>query len=989
MINKKELQITEKMFSLENDVITLALSAPYYDLTGKTITAVFSPSGIETEPLEAVDGVIQIPIYSSMIKKGVNFIQLNFRWGTTKLEQSGKLMWVIGQSLETTGPAQEDVDIITYLVNIATQAKKDADTALLEANRIVEEAGDVRFVLDESVETAGESKEALDESISLANTTKTELDESIQDANTINASLTDEETGTIKRATDINIALENNIDDAVDVNAALSHDELGTIKRAADIKQSLEETIDDAGESKVALEGSIKDAGTAKSNLEDVIGAANTKKTELVDTIDNANTKINEITNPDDGTIKKTNDAKVSLEEKITEAGTAKTQIEDAITNNQIVTLPEFNAHKEEYTQYKDTNNLKIAKVEKDINDYQSTMANVNVNQEAKQKVTDYGIVSLPKNTANGQVSATVKGNTVNQLLEGKGDTLDGWLETTGTTIVNNFFKVDVAVGLITSYPVNIVNGNKYYIAVNYQAVGAGRDLSILLRDGITNVAGSFILNTTDITMKRKSDILTATANGDRLRFFRVAGTDEGYYNLQGLMLINLTQTFGSGNEPTVEQCDLMFPNYFDGTKSTISASRLKSVGKNILPPNSFEQGSVDLAGIIYNDITRIRTKFIQVISNQYYVISGSPRHVFWFWYDLNKNFIGSDLVASYTKKSPTTARYVILRQGGSNDAQTATVWNNSSVQLEKGAVATPYEPYTESTSYLPNVGELRSLPNGTKDEVRVSGGKAEKVKRVSDKVVLDGSLNWRWLATSQELTYRIQINSWGQSNNIALLTETNSIASNGDAAYTIQASATLSYYDYRLISMDNANGNLYLKVEKTKVDAMVGATTLDKFKAYLNLYPITLTYQLAEPIITPIEVSGTLLSNPSGTVYVENVVADAGIYNDGITTQYADLPIKEVDKLIKYDFETGVQTSLDVSKVVINADKLSFTHPDLVNGDMVFYDYSYDVESTEAETEIEYYDSRHTIKDTTNNKFYSWKISSTNGVASVDLTEV
>ena len=98
--------------------------------------------------------------------------------------------------------------------------------------------------------------------------------------------------------------------------------------------------------------------------------------------------------------------------------------------------------------------------------------------------------------------------------------------------------------------------------------------------------------------------------------------------------------------------------------------------------------------------------------------------------------------------------------------------------------VATPYEPYTESTQYLPNVGELRSLPNGVADEIRVSGEKAEHIKRIDD----DG------------------------------------------------------------------------------------------------------VAELAEPIITPIQVSGTLLSNPSGTVYVEPVVADAGIYGTiGINVLHQD----------------------------------------------------------------------------------------------------
>src|SRR5690606_10378226 len=57
----------------------------------------------------------------------------------------------------------------------------------------------------------------------------------------------------------------------------------------------------------------------------------------------------------------------------------------------------------------------------------------------------------------------------------------------------------------------------------------------------------------------------------------------------------------------------------------------------------------------------------------------------------------------------------------------------------------TPYKPYTESTQYItaknPETGEileLRSLPNGVKDELRVSEGKAiirtkKKILQASD----------------------------------------------------------------------------------------------------------------------------------------------------------------------------------------------------------------------------------------------------------------
>ena len=74
----------------------------------------------------------------------------------------------------------------------------------------------------------------------------------------------------------------------------------------------------------------------------------------------------------------------------------------------------------------------------------------------------------------------------------------------------------------------------------------------------------------------------------------------------------------------------------------------------------------------------------------------------------------------------------------------------------------------------------------------------------------------------------------------------------------------------------------------------------------------------------------------------------------------------------------------------VIATDKLSFTHPDLVNGDIVFTTYFYDVESTQGETTVTYYDSRHTVKDKTlENKFYQWTIEVDNGTPSIKLMEV
>ena len=164
---------------------------------------------------------------------------------------------------------------------------------------------------------------------------------------------------------------------------------------------------------------------------------------------------------------------------------------------------------------------------------------------------------------------------------------------------------------------------------------------------------------------------------------------------------------------------------------------------------------------------------------------------------------------------------------------------------------------------------------------------------------------------------------------------------------------------------------------------------TLEEAKNYLNSKPVTLIYQLAEPEIIPIQVSGSLTSHPNGTVFIEPIVADAGVYTDKIEVLHDDLPIKAIEQLFKVDFMTGIEVPLDVGEVEIDESGLSFTHPELSAGDIVFFEYEYDVESTEGETEVEFYDSRYVVKDTETGKFYKWNVKVSNGTPTIELEEV
>lgn len=770
MIKKIDVLITHKHYSLENGIFTLQIDVGDYDLTNKTITAKFNPSKVETGALEVVDGAIQIPIYSSMVQYGINYIQLNFRWDENKLEQSGKLVWIIDNSLETEGVAEEEVDIISYLINEIKSAKATAD-------RMIEDAGDVRI----------------------------ELDESTASATAINDTLADPVTGTIKLATD--------------ANATLSQ--------------------------------SIIDAGVAKDALTDPMTGAIVLAEAAEDTL----------TNPITGAIKLAEDAK--------------SDIEQAIIDNEIVTQTEYIAHKEEYTNQRQQDQLKVATVEKELNDYKSTLANVNPNQEAKQSVSGCGTISLPKNTANGQVSVSVKGNTGTNLIK-NGDFangITGWeAPTLGTLIAsNNELEVTITNTSNTTTLSYIGQAVKKYANHNYYTafeikpkynnavavlIGNKWSENVAPTPNIFNRVSRIVKPTEDTnhfnTLRYRHDVNTNYVVGDKIYF-------------KNILLIDLTQTFGAGNEPTVEECDKIFANWFDETKSTISASRLKSVDKD---------------GI------------------------------------------------------------------------------------------------QESTSYLPNVGELRSLPNGTKDEVSLAEGK--KTQRVSDEYLVQAN-NAVYFASTLSTHFDVVLienlpnRSWG-----------------GDALGVVRIEGMSQF------TGSYGNGTVD-DVGKFRTTSLGIGILVEKNK-YTNLTQarediannLSLTYQLATPIVTPIEVSGTLLSYPSGTVYVEHGTYAVGLYGEnGITVTESELPIKTINKITKIDYQTGLEHELDVSKAIISEDGLLFTHEDLEGGDIVFFDYDYSTESTQGETTIEYYDSRYVIEDTENGNFYQWKILSTNGTPSIELVEV
>jgi hypothetical protein len=339
----------------------------------------------------------------------------------------------------------------------------------------------------------------------------------------------------------------------------------------------------------------------------------------------------------------------------------------------------------------------------------------------------------------------------------------------------------------------------------------------------------------------------------------------------KGVILVNLTETFGAGNEPTKDECDQIFANYFDGTKSTISASRLKSVGKNLLKLNTNVAKGKATYDIL--DLTRNRFYYKRNSGGIHDTVNigevkATKGKVYTVTFDfedrvgqttilLGTTPLGADIgtipiaIGSVSPRSisfTSNTNNICLAIRGDGVGSSVII---TSLRLEEGAVATPYEPYKESNAYVITKGhetgeilEARSVPSAN-DEVRdiicITNGKAELIRKVGNKKDVPNGTVINYADMADDGVFE----AWG------------------------------------------ANGEHIVGVK---------GDTLD-FDA------VELNYQLAEPIEIPVQVSGSIVSYPNGTIYIERILPDAGVYTDKITILHQDAPIKRLDRLSKVDF--------------------------------------------------------------------------------------
>jgi len=425
------------------------------------------------------------------------------------------------------------------------------------------------------------------------------------------------------------------------------------------------------------------------------------------------------------------------------------------------------------YQENKLITDARVATLENVIN-------SANINQETTATATGVDTIALPKTAANGGMQVQLFGQSAQNLVT-NGDFRNG---TTGWNIVNatattlqptititNTAGSDSQINQNTG--ISALTGLKFYSSAKFKVIGdLCANIGIIIQ-GQTSGLDAIVqqLNPVNGTEYKLSGLfaLTSAYSGNiflRYRFVFSNSTNAIGKKLEisNVIAINLTATFGAGNEPTKEQCDVLFANYFEGSDNVLGTGRVRSVGKNLLNLNTLGKkiytGTLDgmtaAQRLLYYDILMpiARTGVISSSLSEYVI---EPNRVE-VTTSLSSYGIGFKIKAKagdiFTSKTTTSTGYIGFGSFNSSGVNlsngigtftcpegtafilVALVTNTANVKavfidslIERGTTATTYEPFRQSILQL-TTPPLRS--NGLiKDEIRKGANGYELVKRV------------------------------------------------------------------------------------------------------------------------------------------------------------------------------------------------------------------------------------------------------------------
>ncbi|GAB6086499.1 hypothetical protein [Alkaliphilus crotonatoxidans] len=366
--------------------------------------------------------------------------------------------------------------------------------------------------------------------------------------------------------------------------------------------------------------------------------------------------------------------------------------------------------------------------------------------QYSDQKTTVASVISM-ENTVDGKLKYTLKGRTLTNLVQNGNfkDGISGWVPGVSTISATNQIMSITGSGTTrwpqaytTALKAQFKTGKKYFIRLRARVTNADAEfLSLMFYDssgshhaGRAEVSSpvanqwyeAYAIITTTTDQGAPSRLYcrhtypdAATANGKVMEVQEVIALDlDQYPDLQGL---------------TAEEINAQIPGYIDGMQS-VENVKMVSVGKNLFDGH-LEIGTLSTTnGAPQSLLTNCRTNFIQVIPGMNIRNSIGSEYMLSAFrlYDNKKTLITS----SGNITIPENIYYIraVLRRIDQSNLTTEDIINmQNSFMIENSAIPTPYEPYQESTMFLPV--PLRQLPNGVADTIDSDGNYVRRTNEI------------------------------------------------------------------------------------------------------------------------------------------------------------------------------------------------------------------------------------------------------------------
>ena len=309
--------------------------------------------------------------------------------------------------------------------------------------------------------------------------------------------------------------------------------------------------------------------------------------------------------------------------------------------------------------------------------------------------------------------------------------------------------------------------------------------------------------------------------------------TTTGYATVDNVMILE-----GDWTETPMEKIP-----YIEGINSVgednNSTIILKSHGKNLfdgeLQRGYWYNGSLKASDYSVANINNIAIKqnttysfFIEKYNSIIYIAE----------LDDSLNEIKTFQIKSGSSITTTTGKFLRFCTNNSSDASVSL---DANIQIEEGAT-TDYESYKEEKQKIYLKEPLRSLPNGVYDEII-----GNKITRRVGKLVINGSENLILLTTTTGWTTDSEVLAVDYRN-IPNLKKGSTIIHDSDLVSVINAPSRLGNTHY--IATWRDGNNIVIGILRSKLSSQ----DLAGCKTWLSQNPITLYYELTNPIVEYLE---------------------------------------------------------------------------------------------------------------------------------------